>query len=108
MNEVGIAELRNIFKQNIEGVIIVDVRDCEERIQGFIPSSIHIPLEILVSRISHFLTEFEGKNVYFQCLSGRRSKKATTVFLQAGFKNVFSVAGGLKAWEKAGFEVLVE
>jgi rhodanese-related sulfurtransferase len=105
MNEVNVAYLKHILEDSLQDAIVIDVRDSEERVDGYIPLATHIPLEILVSKISYFLDEFSGKKLYFQCQSGRRSKKATTVFLQAGFKDVFSVKGGIKAWQEAGFDL---
>ena len=108
MNEINVIKLNTILQQNSQNEVIIDVRDDEERDEGFIPNSVHIPLEILVSKISHFLNEFKDKKIYFQCRSGRRSKKATTVFLQAGFSDVFSVEGGLQAWQEAGLMMHVK
>jgi thioredoxin len=40
--------------------------------------------------------------VYIICKSGSRSASACTAFINAGFSNVFSVAGGTDAWVGAG------
>lgn len=44
--------------------------------------------------------------VFVICRSGGRSAKAVEAFHAAGFHNVFSVAGGTAAWEKAGLPVV--
>jgi len=44
--------------------------------------------------------------LYFICRSGTRSDKACEKFLKAGYRRVFSVAGGTVAWEKAGLPVV--
>jgi rhodanese-related sulfurtransferase len=44
--------------------------------------------------------------VYFICKSGGRAAKACEKLAAAGLTNVYSIAGGTEAWEKAGLPVL--
>ncbi len=44
--------------------------------------------------------------IYTLCNSGNRSKRAAEKFLAAGFTTVFSIAGGLSAWEAAGLPMV--
>jgi rhodanese-related sulfurtransferase len=36
-----------------------------------------------------------------QCRSGRRSAKAGSILLEAGFTKVYNLAGGILAWDEA-------
>ena len=44
----------------------------------------------------------KNKPVLVYCLSGNRSKSAAAVFIEAGFKTVYDLEGGINAWSKAG------
>ena len=44
--------------------------------------------------------------LYVLCRSGRRAAKACEAFEAVGFDNVFNVAGGTTAWERAGLPVI--
>jgi len=106
MGEISIIELNEVLQNHKEQSIVVDVRRKDERDEGFIRGTIHIPLDELPSKLHAVMQMAEGKNLYFHCRSGMRSANATTIFLQAGFKNAFNVKGGILEWEKAGFQVI--
>jgi rhodanese-related sulfurtransferase len=46
-----------------------------------------------------------GEPLYIICHSGSRAEMACHKFLEAGFSDVISVAGGTSAWEAAGLPV---
>lgn len=99
INEIDVKEL-NQMKNSGADILIVDVREEEERKCGFIPGSIHIPL----AKVLESLSEIENnKKTYFYCRGGTRSANACTVLMQIGFLNVFNVKGGMLAWENANF-----
>ncbi len=106
MGEVSVLALKDALEHNKNNSIIIDVRREDERSSGFIPGTIHIPLDELPSKLHEVIQMAEGKNLYFHCRSGVRSANATTIFLQAGLRNVFNVKGGILEWEKAGFQVI--
>jgi rhodanese-related sulfurtransferase len=39
------------------------------------------------------------------CRSGGRAHSAAQILMQAGFKHVYVMAGGMMAWAQAGFPV---
>jgi rhodanese-related sulfurtransferase len=62
-----------------ETVVFVDVRESDERRQGYIPGSIHVPrgfLEFIVdpSAPAHNPALSSGKTLVVYCASGMRSK----------------------------------
>ena len=99
-NEITVQELKEILGK----ALVIDVRRDDERANGFIKGSIHIPLDELPLKINEIIANPSTKEVYFYCRSGVRSANACTVFLQTGMK-AFNVKGGIIAWEEAGFEV---
>jgi rhodanese-related sulfurtransferase len=82
------------------GAFILDVREQDEWDEIHIPDATLIPLGQLEGRLSEVPRDQE---VVVVCRSGNRSKTGRDLLLQAGFKNVTSMAGGMKEWQAQGF-----
>lgn len=78
---------------------IVDVREPDEWAEGHIPGAVHIPLGELPLR-QHELDRTQP--VITVCRSGNRSLVAADQMIAARFRDVKSMAGGMKAWTAAG------
>lgn len=78
-----------------EDVIIVDVRESNERMISGIADSLSIPLGQLASRISELDKE---KELILYCRSGVRSIRALELLLGVGYSNVKNLLGGINAW----------
>lgn len=75
--------------------ILLDVRDPHEWDVCRIDGARHIPLSQLPER----LRELEKEQViHVYCLMGGRSRKAQRILLDAGFRQVVDVDGGIRAW----------
>jgi rhodanese-related sulfurtransferase len=91
---------------NNNDYVFIDVREKEELEQdGLIPGSIHIPrgtLEFLLDKSSpHYNHLFDSnKKFIFYCKSGVRSLLSAQLAMEMGLTNVFSMAGGIVAWNK--------
>ena len=83
--------------------VIVDVREDSEWSEQHIPGAIHIPLAQLNERLPE-IKQYKGSPVITQCKAGGRSAKALDVLKSAGFSKVYSMDGGIMAWEKAGLK----
>ena len=84
-------------KQQVKsGSILLDVRTARERSSLSIPSSIHIPLHELSSRLNE-LEKFKGKEIICYCASGNRSVSAGIKLKKAGF-NAGNLKGGISSW----------
>lgn len=81
--------------------IIVDVRDAAEFTAGHVRDAKNIPLKELPQRVAE-LEKFKSKAVVVMCQEGMRSSKATTQLKKAGFNEVYSLSGGLAAWQAQG------
>ena len=79
---------------------IVDVRTAEERAQGFIPDSLHVPMTDI---LAHSLDVPKDKEVILVCGTGYRANIVASHLKQEGFSHVHSLAGGLTAWQNAGY-----
>lgn len=81
--------------------VIVDVREDSEWNENHIPGAIHIPLGQLNERLSE-LQQYKNSLLVAQCRSGGRSVQASVVLKTAGFTKVYSMTGGILAWNKEG------
>ncbi len=86
---------------NRQNAVLLDVREPKEFEGGRVPSAVHIPLSQLAGRTAE-LAKFVARPVIAYCESGRRSRMAGSTLAKAGFKEVYSLEGGLAAWKKDG------
>jgi rhodanese-related sulfurtransferase len=77
--------------------LLLDVRRADERARGFIPGSIHIPLNELRFRIFELPRDRE---IILTCQTGQRSYFAFRVLTHHGFR-VRNLAGGYRTWKIA-------
>ena len=80
---------------------IVDVREKDEWDEEHIPNAIHLSRGTIELEIEE---KFPDKNamIVCHCGSGGRSALAAESLQKMGYKNVRSMAGGMKAWKAAG------
>ncbi len=74
---------------------IVDVRQSKEYEQGHIPGSRLVPLPELGDRLDELDPE-QSTLVY--CATGMRSSSAAQILARQGYKTVYNLEGGFKAW----------
>lgn len=91
------------FVKNPESLL--DIRECDERQALYIPGSSHLPLSVLFQQIESLYPDKE-QPVYLLCHRGRRSESAALELSASGYQQVFSIEGGIVAWENAGFPVI--
>lgn len=97
--------------------ILIDVREPDEYVQGYIDRSVNYPRGVLEMRIHQHpsvgspcdsmaaLELLATKPIYLVCRSGARSALAADSLEKMGFSTVYSVAGGFQAWSDAGYPV---
>ena len=107
-NEVKIASQRfaalspagAVQLMNNEDVVVVDVREPSETTGGKIAKAVQIPFSGLSTRINE-LEKHKDKNLLVYCKTGARSGSACKQLGKAGFDKVYSLNGGLVAWQEA-------
>ncbi len=82
--------------------VIVDVRDKDEWDEEHIPGATHMSRGTIELDIEEKVPE-PNAMIICHCGGGGRSALAAESLQKMGYKNVRSMAGGLKAWKAAGF-----
>lgn len=81
-------------------ILLVDVREPNEIAAESIPGAVNMPLSTFDPAA---LPDPEGKTLVFSCRSGQRSQKAAAAAQAAGYDLHRHMAGGILAWNEAGF-----
>jgi rhodanese-related sulfurtransferase len=86
--------------------VVLDVREQDEWDAGHAPRAVHIPLSELPSRLDE-LPDTDAATLAVVCRHGGRSSRAVAWLEQQGF-DVANLDGGMKAWERAGKQLVGE
>jgi rhodanese-related sulfurtransferase len=109
IKEVTVEQLKAV--QNDENNLIIDVREPQEFQERHIDGAVSMPRGVLEMKIhthpsvsnlnepSDALNELAKKDLYLICRTGGRSALAAHSLQQMGFTNVYSVKGGMTAWQ---------
>ena len=81
--------------------IVVDVRDKEEWDEEHIPGATHMSRGTIELDIEQKVPD-PNAMIICHCGGGGRSALAAETLQKMGYKNVRSMAGGLKGWKTAG------
>lgn len=79
--------------------VLIDVREPEEFEAGHVAGSVLIPQADIATRLEEIPRD---RPVVAVCRSGSRSLRAAQFLKQMGYSQVFSLHGGVEAWEQAG------
>ncbi len=94
---VSIEELERLLQQ--DAVEVLDVREKDERDEGYIPGSRHIPYRL----VRAYRDELDnGKPVVTICSSGPRAGVAASVLAAEGVDARPVLEGGIEAWQGRG------
>jgi len=96
-------EAANVFDavslSNHQSAIFVDVRESKEMAGGVINGAYRVPLSNFDKNATQ-LDKFKDKPVIVYCRSGNRSIGAAGKLRKKGFNKVYSLTGGILAWQK--------
>jgi rhodanese-related sulfurtransferase len=88
-------------KLNSGEAVVIDVRDKDEWNEVHIPGATHMSRGTIELDIEEKLPDADAM-IICHCGGGGRSALAAETLQKMGYKNVRSMAGGLKAWKAAG------
>ncbi len=94
--QISIHSLNHVLKK-YSNHNVIDVRNEEEWKSGHIEGAIHIPLEKFFEKEINLESK---EHISVICGSGYRSNIAGSILKSKGYKNVYSVIGGMSAWIK--------
>jgi rhodanese-related sulfurtransferase len=85
-----------------EKFLLVDVREESEWAKDHLPGAIHLGKGVIERDIETQVSEL-GTPIVLYCGGGFRSALAADNLQKMGYKNVFSMDGGIRGWREKGF-----
>jgi rhodanese-related sulfurtransferase len=99
MREIGAVQATQLI--NRKNALILDLREAKEYEGGRLPNAMHIPLSQLASRGKE-LGKYTARPLIAYCGRGNRSRSAAGPLTKLGFREIYALRGGLRAWTEAG------
>jgi rhodanese-related sulfurtransferase len=103
IREVTVAETQQRLEQNAQAKLI-DVREDNEWEAAHAAGATHLGKGIIERDIETAVPEKDTELILY-CGGGYRSALVADVLQKMGYTNVYSMAGGWKAWKESGAEV---
>lgn len=103
IREVTVTETQQRMKQDAN-LKLIDVREDKEWDAAHAAGSIHLGKGIIERDIEMTVPD-KATELILYCGGGYRSALAADVLQKMGYTNVFSMAGGWKAWHDNGGEI---
>ncbi len=105
-NKVNIINVHELKKRRdvSPNLCLIDVREDSEWQEVHIPGALHIPKDELAARIAAKVPKHDCP-IYLHCRGGVRSLHAANCLLSLGYKEVYSIEGGIAAWEESGYPI---
>ena len=100
IKEVTVAKTRDRLATN-SGVRLIDVREDDEWRAGHAVGAEHLGKGIIERDIEATAPDKSAELILY-CGGGYRSALAADVLQEMGYTNVWSMAGGWKAWQDSG------
>jgi rhodanese-related sulfurtransferase len=85
-----------------EQFVLVDVREESEFTKDHIPGALHMGKGTIERDIEQRVPDLDTPIVLY-CGGGFRSALAADNLRKMGYRNVFSMDGGIRGWQKKGF-----
>jgi len=98
VSRVGPLEATRLVNQ--EDGVVIDVRGDGEFRQGHVVNAVNLPLQHLPQQLAK-VEKYRQRPVVTVCRSGQQSARAGGVLRRNGFEKVYTLSGGLQAWEAA-------
>jgi rhodanese-related sulfurtransferase len=100
INEVSVEQTQERVKANPDAILF-DVREDNEWEAGHAAGAEHLGKGIIERDIEQLVPD-KSTELILYCGGGYRSALAADVLQRMGYTNVYSMAGGWKAWKDAG------
>lgn len=101
---IDVHELKQLMETQ-QNLCLIDVRELHEWKELRIPGAVHIPKDNITEKIESTMND-KTNPIYLHCRSGVRSLYAAQKLLEIGYKEVYSIAGGIMDWVNSGYHVI--
>jgi len=105
IREVTVDETRERMQSGSSGIRLIDVREDNEWEAAHAAGAEHLGKGIIERDIEAQVPD-KATEVILYCGGGYRSALAADVLQEMGYSNVFSMAGGWKAWKDSGAPIV--
>jgi sulfur-carrier protein adenylyltransferase/sulfurtransferase len=102
IEEIDASGTKQLWDQKAGEVALIDVREQDEYVQGYIPGATWIPRGYLELRIEETVPD-RDRPVILYCAGGTRSALAARSLRELGYSHVKSMAGGFTSWKRNGY-----
>lgn len=85
--------------KNGSPIVVIDVREHNEILQGHLPGAVFVPRGFLELRIENAVPD-RGQEICLYCGGGNRSALAARSLQEMGYGSVYSLKGGIAQWKK--------
>lgn len=101
------ARITEIAPEDLDtgAVTVVDVREPSELAVGVLPDAVLMPMAQIAARIGAVVPDRDSPVVLY-CAIGERSAIAAAQLEDAGYRNVASLAGGIRRWMSLGLPTI--
>jgi len=103
VKEVSVDQLKALQSSG-DKFTLVDVREDSEWTAGHAAGALHLSRGVIERDIEGKVPQKDAKLVLY-CHSGSRSALAADSLMKMGYSNVYSLAGGITAYQSAGLPV---
>src|SRR5436305_12428950 len=101
VKETNVDEVRAKIGRG-EKFVLVDVREESEWAKDHLPGAIHLGKGVIERDVEESVPDLNASVVLY-CGGGYRSALAADNLQQMGYRNVFSMDGGIREWREKGF-----
>ena len=104
IKEIAPDEVHRALQEG-QRIHLVDIREREEVMDGYIPNAALIPRGFLELDVEEEVSMDRDAPIVLYCQGGTRSALGARDLAFMGYTNVSSMIGGFKSWKDAGFEI---
>ena len=103
INSISVHELKRRWSVDPD-LCLIDVREDHEWQEQHIPGALHIPKDELATAIETMVPQHDHP-IYLHCRGGTRSLVAAQCLLDLGYRDIYSIDGGISEWASAGYPI---
>ena len=103
-SEISVEETHQLLQEK-EPVVLLDIREKEEIVLGYIKGAVFLPQGLLNEKVEELLPD-KNVPVVVYCAGGIRSLAAAKLMKEKGYAHTSSMAKGIDGWQKAGYDVV--